>query len=48
MLAKSIFLSLCAAGLPLAAQIALPTIRVSSETVPAGGIGADEGAAYLS
>jgi hypothetical protein len=38
MLAKSIFLSLCAAGLPLAAQTALPTIRVSSETVPAGGL----------
>ena len=38
MIAKSIFLSICAAGLPVAAQIALPTIRVSSETVPAGGM----------
>ena len=38
MIAKSIFLSLCVAGLPLAAQTALPTIRVSTETVPAGGL----------
>ncbi len=38
MKARSLFLSLCMTGLPLAAQTTLPTIRVSSETIPAGGM----------
>jgi uncharacterized membrane protein YgcG len=38
MISKSILLSICAAWLPLAAQTSLPTIRVSSETAPPGGL----------
>lgn len=38
MRATSIFLSICAASLPLAAQTVLPTIRVSTETAPPGGL----------
>ncbi len=36
--ARSLFLSLCMAGLPLAAQTVPTTIRVSSETAPPGGM----------
>src|SRR5580698_1074327 len=38
MKARTLFLSLCLTGLPLGAQVTLPTIRVSSETTPPGGM----------